>query len=113
MRRLLILLLVIVACATVGRRPPGVITIHAQSLPVTKTVAWDANPASDAIVNYTVTLDAGPPVNTANVTQAVIFATAGTHVIHLTATNLWGTSPETTLTVNVVMPARPTSIRLQ
>jgi len=112
MRRLIVLGLVLAACATVGRRP-GVLTIHAQSLPVMKTVGWDANPASDAVINYTVTLDAGPPVNTANLTQPVIFATAGSHVIHLTATNLWGTGPETTLTVNVVIPARPNGIRLQ
>ena len=43
----------------------GVVTIHAQSVPITKTLTWDANPAADGVLNYVVRLDTvvvGSPV---------------------------------------------------
>lgn len=92
---------------------PGEITIYAQTLPVVKTVAWDANPASDAVTNYVVRLDGaiiGSPTGT---TQAVTFTTAGAHTVAVRAVNLWGESPDTTLAVNVVIPAKPANIRIQ
>ena len=55
-----VLMLVIVAglVACVSFWPRGsVLVIHAQSLPITKTLVWDANPVGDAVTGYTVRLD--------------------------------------------------------
>lgn len=105
-------MLLAVACATVLVHPPGVLTVYAQTLPATKTLLWDANPAGDAVLNYTVTLDAvavGSPVVPS---QSLTFATAGTHTIKVTAVNTWGPGAATTLTVNVIVPSAPTNLRL-
>jgi hypothetical protein len=119
MKRSLILtalLLVIVACATFMPKPPalsGVITIEAQSLPIARTVAWDANAPGDAVINYVVRLDGvviGSPTGT---TQAISITTLGVHVVAVRAVNAWGESVDATLTVNVVAPAKPANLRLQ
>ena len=92
----------------------GIVVIHAQSLPITKTVAWDPNPAADNVTQYNLGLDAGPrtailaPVTTGT----VIFTTTGLHTIRLNAQNMWGMSPDATLTVNVIVPATPSGLRL-
>ena len=89
------------------------VTLQAQTLPATKTLAWDANAAGDAVTNYTVTQDGtlvGSPTGT---TQAVTFTTAGTHTLVVRAVNLWGASGPATLLVNVVVPATPATLRLQ
>ena len=90
--------------------------IHAQSLPITKTIAWDANPTTDIVTKYTFWLDTGPKGDvfaTSPLIAFITFTTTGPHTIHLTATNPWGESPEATLTVNVVVLARPTGLRIQ
>lgn len=89
--------------------------IYAQSLPITKTVAWDANAASDNVTSYTLRLDTGTPstVVPPATTGTVTFTTAGTHTITVTATNVWGTSPPATLVVNVVVPGAPGNVRIQ
>lgn len=92
---------------------PIVVTIFAQTLPVTKTLIWDANPASDQVTNYTVRLDSTLVGNPTTPTQAVVFTTAGAHALTVTATNTWGTSPATTLNVNVVIPGAPGNPRIQ
>ncbi len=92
----------------------GILVVHAQSLPLTKTVTWDANPPSDAVTSYSLWVDTGAvtivlaPLTTGSVT----FTSAGIHVVHATATNIWGTSPEATLTVNILVPSKPTNLRL-
>jgi hypothetical protein len=114
MKRLLLVLgiLAVVACATFWPRAT-VWTVYAQTLPITKTVAWDANPAGDGVLSYTVQLD-GVTVGSPTVTtQTVTFTTAGAHVLRVSATNQWGVSGYTTLTVNVVVPANPANLRLQ
>jgi len=95
--------------------PPNifVVTLEAQTLPITKTVAWDANAPADAVTNYVVRLDAaivGSPVGT---TQLVTFTSLGTHTITVVAQNLWGLSSPATLVVNVIAPNAPANIRLQ
>lgn len=117
MKRLLIALVVIVvlACAAkfVPLPTPGVVTVYAQTLPVAKTLAWDANAAADAVTHYTVTLDGVVVGSPTAPSQAVTFATVGSHVLTVTATNVWGTSTPATLTVNVVLPAAPLNLRIQ
>jgi hypothetical protein len=119
MKRLLLVLgirTVIWACASLLPKPPvlpGVITVYAQSLPITRTVAWDANPASDGVTNYVVRLDnvvIGSPTTTS---LPFTITTAGTHTLAVRAVNLWAESPDSTLVINVIVPAKPTGLRLQ
>ena len=116
MKRLLVVLLIggiIAACATFWPTPPPILTVYAQTLPITKTVAWDANPVSDAVTGYVVRLDGVVVGSPTGLTQAVTFTTAGAHTLAVRAVNLWGESVDTTLAVNVVVPVKPTNVRLQ
>lgn len=108
---LLVLALVIGACAVAINH--GVVVVHAQTLPATKTLAWDANPAGDGVINYVVKLDTVTIGTPAGLTQAVTFTTAGMHTLTVAAVNTWGTGPATTLNVNVVVPGNPNNLRLQ
>jgi len=102
------------SCAWVPPLPPGiVVTLEAQSLPISRTVLWDANAPADAVTNYVVRLDnvvVGSPVGTS---QPITITTLGTHVVSVVAVNLWATSAPTTLTINVVAPSQPVNLRLQ
>lgn len=90
-----------------------VFTVYAQSLPITKTFAWDANPVGDAVTSYTVRLDGTVVGNPSGLTQAFTINTTGAHALTLTATNIWGTSAPTTLNFNVVLPSSPSNGRIQ
>ena len=110
-------LVVGVMSCTLNILPPigemAMVTLEAQAIPISKTVAWDANAPADAVTNYVVRLDAaivGSPVGT---TQLVTFTSLGTHTITVVAQNLWGTSAPATLVVNVISPNTPANIRLQ
>ncbi len=110
MKRLLLLALFIVTCVSCG---PVVTTVYAQTFPVLKTLAWDANPAGEGVTNYTVKMDGvtiGSPTGT---TQALSIATAGAHTVTVVAVNLWGTSSPATLNLNVIAPSTPVNPRLQ
>lgn len=87
------------------------VVIHAQSLPITKTFTWDANPPADGVLNYTVALDGVTVGSPTGITQAVIFTTVGAHVVSVTATNMWGTGPATSLSVNVTLPSAPKNLK--
>ena len=114
MTRCVTVLLILLFCALLpGCGTPLVVTVEAQSLPIDRTVAWDANAASDGVTHYTVTLDATLVGSPTGLTQVVTFASAGSHTIQLRAVNGWGASAPATLTVNVVVPASPANLRLQ
>jgi hypothetical protein len=105
------ILAIIWACASF--LPSRIITVEAQSLPKTVTLAWDANAPSDNVSNYVVRLDGvvvGSPTGT---TQLVTITTAGLHTLAVRAVNMWAESPDSTLTVNVVVPVKPANLRLQ
>lgn len=113
--RLVLALSVVALVFCAGKLPPvfptGTITIEAQTLPITKTIAWTAPPG--IIDSYTVRLDGtvvGSPTGT---TQSVTFTTLGLHAVTVTASNTWGTSPPGTLNVNVAPPAAPSNLTLQ
>ena len=115
--RTLVFALAVVLLAACAIWPPSnsglFVTIEAQSLPIARTVLWDANATSDAITNYVVRLDntiVGSPVGTS---QPITITTLGTHTVSVVAVNLWGTSAPTTLTINVVAPAQVVNLRLQ
>lgn len=110
-KRVLAGVLVLAALVGVGRQ--RTVVIRAQSLPVTRTASWDANPAPEAVTNYTVTLDGVVVGNPTGTTQAVTFTTAGPHTLTVTATNLWDTSSPATLNVVVVTPGSPKNPKVQ
>ena len=114
MKRILLIISIVAVAAMFSACKADIFTVYAQSLPVTKTAAWNANPVSDAVINYTLRLD-GIVVNNniTSTTQQFTITTAGAHVLTLTATNQWGTSPATTLNFNVVIPAAPAGLSIQ
>lgn len=72
-------------------------TLYAQSLPSTRTVAWDPRPAAENVVAYKVQLDSGTvqrvPLTACTGTPVVCsaqfsVATFGVHTIFVMATNL-------------------------
>jgi hypothetical protein len=111
-------LLAVVACATFLKPSAPVVgklvTIHAQSLPIMRTVAWDANPASDNVTMYVVRLD-GVVVGAAvtGTTHPITITAAGPHTVAVRAVNLWGESPDAVLNFNVVVPGAPSGLRFQ
>jgi len=107
---------VLAACALVTHRP-FVVTIHAQSLPVTKALAWDASVVDathSAPLTYDVRLDgvlvATVPAGT--LSQNITYTTVGAHSLSVTAINTWGNSPATTLAVNVSVPNPASNLRV-
>lgn len=103
--------------AACGRAPSFVVVVEAQTLPITKTLAWDA-PASDpslgTVESYTVRLDGtivGQPT-VPTTTQAVTFTTLGTHTLTVTSENVWGSSEPATLTVIVRFAGPPQNPRI-
>lgn len=86
---------------------PIVITIEAQTLPITKTLAWSASTNADS---YIVTQDGNPAGTPTTTSQSITLTTAGPHTFTVAAKNVWGTSSATPLTVNVVLPSQPTGL---
>lgn len=92
------------------------VTVEAQTLPVTKLLVWDPYPPTQMITSFTVTLDGtviAQPTNFSNPGVNVTFTTAGAHTITVTAFNIWGGSSAAQLDVNVVLPSKPTGLKLQ
>jgi len=90
----------------------GTVVLEAQALPATKILVWDANPASDEVINYTVRFDGviiGSPIIPE---MAFTITTVGAHNLSVTATNLWGTSTPTTLNFTVIIPGNSQNLRI-
>jgi len=103
-------LFLMLALASVHLSCGAVVTVEAQSLPVTKTVAWDANPVTDNVTNYVVRLD-GVVIGSPTATSMLFtVTTAGAHTLSVTAVNLWAESAPGTLAFNVVVPGRSTNL---
>lgn len=112
----LFLVLLIAITSTSCVKNPFVLKIEAQSLPITKTVNWDASvtdgghPAPD---NYIVKLDNVIVGSPTGLTQSVTFTTTGAHTISVLAhSNIWGDSAPGTLNVIVSVPNPVTNIRI-
>lgn len=92
---------------------PGVTTVYAQTLPITKTVMWDPNPPEDAVINYVVRLDGVVIGSPTGVEQVFTVSTAGTHTLTVVAVNAWGESSPGTLVINVVLPTAVKNVRIK
>lgn len=104
---------VLVACSVLSpSKPnlPGMITIYAQTLPITKTLTWDASANTDSYIVTQDTAQIGTPTVT---TQSVTITAVGSHTFTVAAKNLWGTSTATALTVNVVLPTVPSGLGIR
>lgn len=110
---LLGLLVFATAIATGCRGISDRFVLHAQSLPITKTFTWDANPASEQVTSYTVRLDGVVIGTPATPGQPFTIATAGAHTLSVTAANVWGVGPTATLAFTVVLPSAPNGGRIQ
>lgn len=112
MKRLGLSVLVLLALAA-GLWSGRTVKVEAQTLPVTKTFAWDANPAGDAVTAYHPALDGVSLGTTTNTSVPFTITSAGPHTLTVTAENLWGISPVATLNFVVVVPSRPANPRIQ
>jgi hypothetical protein len=105
--------LILLGCLCGSACNSAIVTLSAQTLPVSKTLVWDANPASDAVTNYRVSVDGTVIGSPTAPSQTITLATAGSHTLTVVAVNAWGDSLPSTLTVNVVVPGKPANLKLQ
>lgn len=106
-------LVALLACSVLSpSKPnlPGVITIYAQTLPITKTLVWDVTPNADS---YIVTQDAAQIGTPTATSQSITITSVGGHTFTVAAKNIWGTSTPTSLTVNVALPTAPTGMGIK
>jgi hypothetical protein len=104
---------IILLLATFGYVLKDYDIVWAQSLPATKTFAWDARPVNESVSSYTVRLDGVTIGNPTGTTQQFTITTTGTHVLTVTATNTWGTSSPSTLNFLVIVPSSPANPRIE
>ena len=93
-----------------------VVRLDAQTLPITRTLAWDApiaDPNTGAVEFYVVRLDGTEVGRPTATTQSVTFTTLGSHTLTVTAENQWGSSAPVSLTVIVRAPGSPRNPRVQ
>ena len=90
----------------------------AQTPTVAVRVQWDAPAAADGVTGHTLTIDGGTPIavplsacSTTTCEQATTVS-PGSHTFSVTATNQWGTSVATVVTVPVGPPAAPKNLRI-
>jgi hypothetical protein len=109
-----IALVIAAACVSLWRPGApgmgGVVTLEAQTLPISRTLAWDAGANADS---YIVTQDGTPIGTPVGLTQPISIATLGSHTFSVVSVNLWGQSAPATLTVNVVSPGQSGNIRIR
>ena len=121
MRRIIItvsILVALVACSFLFPKPPivipGVIVIEAQTLPITKNLAWDQpDEIINSVTSWTVRLDTIVIGSPTTKIQPFTITTLGPHVLTVVANNIWTSSAPTTLNINVVAPSAPTGARIQ
>ena len=86
------------------------------AFPKSVSISWDANPASDNVVSYTVSVNGAPIGATASTSMPFTVPAPGTYTAAVHATNTFGDGPDgtaalvaalpgTTLNVTFVVPA--------
>lgn len=107
--------LFLAACALFSPKPSmpsfpgGVIVLEAQSLPITKTLAWVA-PATGVVPDNYVVMQDGVQIGTpTGLTQSITITTPGSHTWTIQSNStLWGLGGTATLTELVEVPGAPT-----
>jgi hypothetical protein len=103
---------------------PGVVTLTAQTVPISLLVQWTYTnlPAGAPLpgTTFTVTLDGATVATASGDTERSPFSATisvpslGPHTIAVTTSNLYGTTPATTpLAINVVLPPAAQNITVQ
>ncbi len=115
MKRLSIALLVLVfvSCASLP-------VLYAQAFPTTVLVSWDANPASDNVSSYTLSIDTIPGSAVDPTTKCIagtcsaslVVPSTGPHTLHLTASNMWGISPSYDYAFTASAPGKSINIKI-
>jgi len=108
-----------IAYACSGKNPPivipGTIVVYAQSLPINKTLSWNAGvvDATHAPAdNYIIKMDGATVGSPTGLTQAVTITSLGAHTFTLQASNTWGVSPTVTLNIVVALPPTPVNLSI-
>lgn len=102
------------ACALLVKSP-AVVTIYAQSFPVTRSLAWDASPVDathPAPTAYEVRLDGTLIGTTPTLAQTFTIASGVNHTFTVTATGTWGNAPAASLAVIVSVPNAAGNVRV-
>lgn len=109
--------LVILSVALGGVASIGGVVAVAQSS-VTVRVQWDPNPTTDAVTSYGLAVDGGTAVAvpasvcTSSLCEQSMTLSPGSHTFSVTATNQWGTSAATAVTVTITPPGPPKNVRI-
>ena len=98
------------------KHKPVIQVLLAQSFPFALHVEFNPNPTSDNVTSYSSSLDGGtvsqiPPtvVTSCNCIKTPVYNIndSNLHTISVTATNLFGTSPATSVQFMVKVPSQP------
>lgn len=112
MKLLIGALVTVAAVLTVWWSRPAVVVLHAQTLPITKTLVWDASVPTEQVTNYVVKLDGVTIGSPTSPSQVFTITSPGPHTLSVSAVNPWGSSTDATLAINVVLPSRPNNLRV-
>jgi len=122
MKRLILLVILITvplinySCLNNDLNP--LVTLEAQTLPITIHVEHAQNAAIDNVTNYTVQLDNQAAIPYPNVLDAVcsciktpnfVINDTNAHTIIILASNIWGSSTPFTINFKVTIPAKVTN----
>jgi len=94
------------------------VVLQAQ-FPANITFLWDPNVATENVTKYTIVYNGFTftvlPVSCTmtECSQVLVVPAQGTYTISITATNIWGTSPISTLTFSASSPGRSGNLRIR
>ena len=96
----------------VGSPRVRMVRLYAQILPRAATATWNPNPATDNVIDYQLTLDAGTPLtllatacSATTCSQAISLTAFGSHTVSVVARNLSLSTDPTSLQASL-----PTSV---
>lgn len=95
--------------------------VYAQSFPVTRTAAWDANAPEDVVTEYLLKIDNGEAIHVASSSidaacncykVPFTITVAGVHTIKVSAVNEFGESADASATINVQLARVVKGVRI-
>jgi len=111
MKKIILASLLAISCASAS-------VIYAQTFPINRRVCWDPNPAAEHVTGYHVKINGtNNDVSFGSDMQEICFpfviSATGVLNIEVTATNDFGTSDPTLLTVTVSIPGKAKNVRIR